>query len=747
MVFLLITLNPVEHTGDHGGGLNDALRNKVVRTGITDSPYGFGSVGGLTNIITRASSYSRGLKASYAITNRTYTNRVMAIASTGLMKNGWAVVVSGSRRWAKEGYVEGTSYNAYSYFLAVEKKINKKHSIGFIGYGSPNKRGKAGVSVQEAYKLADNNTYNPYWGYQNGEKRNARVGNYHQPMLMLSHYFEINKEAKLTTSVYYNFGRGGSTALNWVDANDPRPDYYRHLPSYYEYINEPEMYKYYKNMWETDEAFRQINWDAMYFANSKYLYTVHDANGIKGNTIQGLRSKYIIEDRRNDISNLGFVSDFNIKLTEISTLSAGIDISLYKGHHFNEVADLLGGDYYLDIDKYADLEPFEITDASQSDLNNPNHLAKVGDKISHDYTANINTYKGFVEESYELKRIDLYWGVELSHTTFWRTGHMKNGRFPTSSFGDSEKQQFTNYGVKLGATYKINGKNFISVNGLSMTRAPYFWNSYVSIRTRDYVVDPLRNEQIYSGDINFIHRSAKLKARLTGYYTQFRDQTWSRSFYHDDLYTFINYSMTGVDKLNAGIELGIEANITPTISLLGVFGKGQFIYNSRPEVSMTADDYSWTIDREEAYIKNYYVGGMPQTVASAGIKYSSPKYWFVELKANYFDDIYLDINPDRRTTSAAKRLTAEDIRFEDLIDQQKLPDAFTLDVFGGKSWKVKDYIIGITVSVNNLLDKKDISTGGFEQLRYDSRDIDRFPPKYFYLYGRTYYLNVYFRML
>jgi len=729
------------------GGLNDALRNQDVNTGISPSSSAFGGPGGVTNIATRASIFSKGVKVSYALANRTYRNRLMVTASTGVMKNGWSFVVSGSRRWAQEGYVEGTFYDAWSYFLSAEKKINDKHSIGFTGFGAPSQRGMAGVSVQEAYDLAGSNYYNPNWGYQDGEVRNARVGNYHQPMMILSHYWKIAREKKLNTSVYYSFGRGGSTALNWTEAGDPRPDYYKNLPSYFYYLNEYDKYEYYQNQWRTNEEFRQVNWDHMYFANSKYLYTVKNANGISGNDMTILRSKYIIEDRRNDKSQWGITSNFSAKATEHMMVNAGINISIYKGFHFNVVEDLLGGQYWLDIDKYAGNEPFVITDEAQSDLNHPNRLAEVGDKISHDYTANVNYYSGFYQEQYTFRKIDFFWAANISHTTFWRTGHMRNGRFPDNSYGDSKKQNFTNFGFKGGATYKINGKNFIDGNALYMTRAPFFRNAYISPRTRDYLVDPLKNEKILSGDISFIHRSLFLKTRLTAYYTQFYDQTWTRSFYHEDLNTFVNYIMTGVDQLNAGMELGIEANVTPSVSLLGVFGTGQYIYNSRPNVTIVRDnDDQVIVSDEEAWLKNYYVGGMPQTVGSLGIKYNSSHYWFIELKGNYFDDIYLEPNPARRTELAVEKFSQEDIRVQNILEQEELNNAFTIDIFGGKSWRIKDnYFAGFTLSINNLLDTKDFATGGFEQLRFDQDNIDRFPPKYFYMYGRTYYLNVYFR--
>ncbi|HNS47635.1 MAG TPA: Plug domain-containing protein, partial [Bacteroidales bacterium] len=339
------------------GGLNDAFRSQENYLGLSTNDFGFGGIGGLTYLDVRASQFSRGVKATYSLTNQSYRNRIMVIASTGKMKNGWAVTVSGSRRWSKEGYVEGTFYDAWSYFLSVEKELSPSHSIGFVGFGAPVKRGQNGLSVQEANDLAGTNYYNPYWGYQNGEKRNSRVSNYHQPMLMLNHYWTFDPDTKLTSALSYSFGRGGSSALNWTEAGDPRPDYYRNLPSYYRDLGDQEQADLLTDLWENNDAYRQIDWDAFYFANSKFLYTVSDADGITGNAVTGNRSKFIIEDRRSDRSQVEFTSRLQKKFSDHLVFTTGINLNGYKGFHFNVVNDLLGGDFWLDVDKYADQDP------------------------------------------------------------------------------------------------------------------------------------------------------------------------------------------------------------------------------------------------------------------------------------------------------------------------------------------------------------------------------------------------------
>jgi len=729
------------------GGLNDAVRNQDVKTGITASNLSFGNIGGVTDIIARASTYRKQTKLSCSFANRSYRNRVMFIASTGKSEKGWSFVVSGSKRWAQEGYVKGTFYDAYSYFVSVEKQLDSRNSLGLLVFGSPNKRGRSGGSTQEAYNLTGSNFYNAYWGFQNGEVRNARVANYHQPVIMLSHYFTTNSKTTITTTFHGNFGRGGSTALSWAESGDPRPDYYKNLPSYDLYNDDFDEYETSKHLWQTNEAYRQVQWDYFYFANSKFLFTVNDANGIQGNTASGYRSKFIVEEWRNDILKFGLTSVFNSALSEIVNLSGGLEFEWYKGSHFKTLIDLLGGEYWLDIDKYAEQESFTISDASQSDLLHPNRLVTEGDVFGYNYDANTRNAKLFGQLEFAFPKIDYYVGAQYAFVQFWRTGHMKNGKFPDDSYGESKKNVFNNYGFKGGFNYKLNGRNFILGNAMYLSQAPDFRTAYLSPRTRDFTVPGLTSEKILSADLNYVLRTPVVKSRLTFYYTTINDEIWARSFYSELHNTFVNYIMTCVDKSYTGTEFGVEVKLSPAISANGVWGKGMYIYTSRPDIRIVEDNNAAVVsEKETAYLKNYYVGGRPQTVGSVGVKYDSPKFWFASINVNYIADQYIDINPDRRTETAVASFSEGDIRLQQTINQEKFPEAYTLDFFGGKSWKIGNYYLFLTISVSNILDKKDIKSGGYEQYRFDPENINRFPAKYFYLYGRTYFINLSFRI-
>jgi hypothetical protein len=284
----------------------------------------------------------------------------------------------------------------------------------------------------------------------------------------------------------------------------------------------------------------------------------------------------------------------------------------------------------------------------------------------------------------------------------------------------------------------------LQLNTAYLSRAPLSTNVFTSPRTRNDLVQDIKSETIKTADINYLVRFPGLKLRITAYYTLMEDKTWSRSFYHDELKSFVNYIMTGVDQSFMGVEIGSEIKLSSTFTSTFAFAAGDFIYNSRPNATIVQDNSTELLAQDRTvYIKNYKVGGIPQTNASLGIKYNSPKFWFAGLTANYFANTYLDVNPDRRTFEALDGFVTTDPQVDAILDQTKLNPGLSLDLFVGKSWKIKygEYI-RFNVNVSNLLDDKDYATGGFEQLRYDSSDIDRFPNLLGYMYGRSYFAMI-----
>ncbi len=778
-----ITMNDAE-TGrpvfSNWGGLNDAFRNSVLVEGLGKTYAGFGDLAGLTAYSTRASQYRKQISLSYAFSNRSYHHRAMASIGTGELGKGWYIMANASWRYAGihdqghfnaewknnlyrtvMGYTEGTFYQAYSYFLSVEKKFNDKHSLDLTVFAAPSQRGGSSPVVQEIYDLVGTNYYNPNWGYQtvdeNGKQviRNSRVSTYHQPFVQLTWYWTPNKRTEFNTSFYYFGGRAGQTGLEWGEDKDPRPDYYKNLPSYY--LGHSHSTLEYENQvltWtERDPQVTQIDWDALYNANRNHLFTVYNANGEEGNTVTGNASKYILAERHFDKMQTGNATYFKHEIRPNLILMGGFAVTASRTHYYEAVDDLLGGDYYYDINKYAEnLETQEcFPDTAQR-----NHVARVGDIIGYNYYANRNYGRIWNQINWLVGNFDLYLGAQAEFTQIWREGLWTNGSFVNNSKGKDKMHNFFDPSLKAGMTYAINGRNHIVVNMAFMERAPLFRDIYVSPRTRNTLVqDKLKSERINAIDLSYQYRSPIFKARLTGYYYTYRNLIWNRSFYCENVFQnattsansytseFINFIMTNVNQKSLGLEFGAEYNVTPTITIQAAAANGIHVYDNNPIFSVYDDNNATAyIQNSVAYLKDYHVSTGPETVASLGIKYNSPKYWWVSLNGNYMANMYFDVNPYNHTEEGMLHYAQGDIRIDQVLKQTPMKPAFTLDFYGGFSKRYKGYYFLVNVSINNLLNNRSSILYGYEQLRFNANNPDMFPSKYSYMYGINYFISL-----
>lgn len=714
------------------GGLNDVMRSSMTSSGPEPIGFLFEPVGGATRINTRASEYRSGIRAALSRSNRTYPNRAMLTYSTGLMNNNWAVTGSFSHRWGEHGYDQGTFYNASSFFLSAEKKINSRHSLNFTALDAIYERGVGGGSTQEVYDLAGSNYYNPYWGYQNGEVRSARVRSNNKPLMTIAHIWEPSDKLDIQTTAGYWFGKSGYSALNWYDVLDPRPDYYRKLPSYYSGESDQNLIT---EAWGTDPAVSQIDWDHFYFANRKNIYSVYNEGGIEGNTLFGNRSKYIIEDRRNDLSQFQLNTRASWNASASLNLTGGLLVDIYRGHNFNVIKDLLGGDYWLDVDQFAERDYPDNPEAFQNDLNNPDNAVTTGETFGSDYYAFQRGTTLWGTGTWTGNRYKLYISAHARHTAMWREGLMRKGLFPDNSFGESERLSFTTWGVKAGGDYRFTGRHMILINTLLTTNPPLFKNSFLSPRTRNSLTPELSEETIFSGDVSYVLRSPVITGRLTAYYTRFMNQTEVTSFYHDEWKTLVNYAMTGIDKENYGIEAGAEVGITSELSVNAVASIGQFLWITNPKITITQDNNSQVLSDEEVWIQYFRQSGTPQTALALGVEYNSSRFWWAGLTGSYYDNIWLDFNPVTRTKDESGYYPYWDY-------QKKAEPGFLLDLFVGKSWRFDDLYVSLNANVSNILNNRTLVTGGYEQYRYDPERPDLFQPRIYYANGFNYFINL-----
>jgi hypothetical protein len=606
---------------------------------------------------------------------------------------------------------------------------------------------------------------------------------------MLNHYWDISEKTTLNTNVSYQFGFTGNTRIdnggtrlvtfNGVDtfiggARNPSPDYYQNLPSFYLQDANPTAFQYQQAFLAQEEFVNngQFNWENLFQAN-------------QNQTSLGYNSIYVVQEDRTDDKLFSFNSILYTELADNIQLNAAFNYRKLNNETYARIKDLLGGTGYLDVDFFSEdvvttSNGVVLDNVAQSDVRNPNRIANVGERYKYNYEINASIADVFVQAQFNYSKVDFYAAVSSSMTSYQRNGLYENGNFQGSeSFGKSEKLDFNNFGLKGGVTYKVSGQHLFNFNAAYLTKAPTIRNSFDNARQNNFTVLDIENEKITSFDASYVLRTPKVTARLTGYYAGFKDATDIGFFFTESGSNFVQEVMTNIERRNFGGELGISAQVTPTIKLKAAAGIGQFTFNNDPNVYYTSDDFRpntageirRTFGDGTTKLKDLHVAGGPERAFQLGFEYRDPDFWWVGVTANHFSRAFVDASALKRSAAFATdfdlvpaELLAvggnisgytyndyDETVARGLLKQEQFNSYMLVNVIGGKSWKVGDYFIGLFATVNNLFNRE-YRTGGFEQSRrvgYRDQIQEQsqengalFGNRYFFGNGTTYFINL-----
>ena len=759
-------------------GLNEAMRSKDTTIGMETADEGFGGFNGVTNLHAIPTSVRTGWRFSALSNSALYRLRLMASYASG-ENNGWSYAFNASARLGGNDWIEGVYYRSFAYYFGVGKRLGDGR-LSLVTFATPGERGAQNASTQEVYDLMGDNMYNSNWGYQNGKVRNSRVRRTFEPITILKYeYTPEDLPLTANATLLWRTGSNGYTALDWYDAMDPRPDYYRNLPSYYYMEDEDynrvnqEKYDWTTYAWTHKGAefnnYQHLNWDRLYNVN------YHNPDG---------RSKYALEERHVDQNDLQLAANAKYKVSEDLTVTGGLDLRANRTENYKKMNDLLGGRYFLNIDSFAERD-FAANEALlQNDLdyylaNGAAEKITRGGKYGYDYLAQIRVADVWANGAYKWGNLKATAGAKVGVTSFWREGLVRKGLFAganedgshifatdingqmidltalsngQTSYGKSEKARFLTYALKASVGYDLFGNSRVSMNLGFFNDAPTFNNSFISPRTRNTIVDNLTTQKTFSADLNYQIASEFISARVTGFYTKIMDQTDVMSFYDDSQQSFTNFAMTGIDQRHMGIELGVKVPLpVKGLSVSGVLSLGEYIYTSTPHMVQTVDNSAEVVRDDEVtywqqhpvyipvdytaagvpiydenfdgtfkvnHYQKHYVPSTPQLATELALNYRTNSYWFFELNGQYFDRAYLDMNPLYRTTFAARGSESNPGIIDYLAGQEKFDPAFLLNASAGKSWSIqRKYYIGFSLNVNNMLNNKGVKTGGYEQTR------------------------------
>ncbi|AUC19820.1 TonB-dependent receptor [Polaribacter reichenbachii] len=640
-------------------GLSDVTSAMQVQRGLGASKVAVPSIGGTINILSKTSDVEKGGSIIASTGNDGYQKSGFTL-STGLMDNGLAATVSFAKIEG-EGYIDGTEFKGYNYFVNLSKELNENHKLSLTSFGAPQRHGqRQNRSTIETYRNAESgNKFNPDWGYKNGQVTHIEDNFYHKSQTSLNHYWTISDKTSLSTAAYVSFGSGGGGGT----AGDNTSLFNVRLGG-------------------DDQPVDLDN-----------IVEINQANGANG-------SEAILRASYNDHEWYGVLSTFKTELSDRFNLVAGLDWRTYTGKHYRKVTDLLGGQYFLD----------------DSNINNSNAALQVGDKFSYNNDGNVGWLGFFGQLEYDADSFNAFVSTSFQNTSYQRVDYFQYT--PDSDLRTSDKYNFQGYSIKGGANYNLDDQNNVFVNVGYFERPADFDAVFTNFNNVD-INENAENQKIFSVELGYGLRSEKFAANVNLYRTKWSDRTFTEtvpSFVagQDDF----TANILGVDAIHQGVEFDFNYRPSDKLSITGMLSLGDWKWDNDILDTAIFDGDQNQVATVDLLIKDLKVADAAQTTAALGLLY---KFWdktSITVDYNYFANLYADFN----VLGSANFTETGDVKEEsERIDNTwKAPNYSTFDASLRHGFKLGNFDTTVTVRVNNIFDTEYIAdaTDGDDPLVY-----------------------------
>lgn len=613
-------------------GLSDVTTVMQTQRGMGASKLASPSVGGTINIVTRGIDAKRGGYISYSMGNDGY-NKVAFTVSTGLMKNGWAITVLGSRTWGN-GYIQGTGFEGYSYFANISKRINENNQLSLTGFGAPQWHWTRPAGSNGALTLAewnrvaqympsgmDKRQYNPSYGLgKDGKQAGTNYNQYHKPQISLNHIWQIDDNSSLSTTVYTSIGRGfGRTAENGLN-----------------YAGSYSDLTYGASGGVITTKFRDPVTGMFDYAAVQEM-----------NAASEYGSCLVICENRNYHNWVGLVSTYDKKWFDCLELTAGVDVRWYQGIHQAVVSDLFGGSYYVDATRSKVLPANNPNAANDEWINE--HLG-VGDIAYRDYTGTIVQEGVFGSLEYSKNNLSAFINGSVSLNHNWRTD-----RFYYDNVTARDSIARVGGTIKGGINYKFAKYHNVFLNAGFISRAPKYQAIYMSVSTSNAINNEAKNEKIASVEVGYGFENQYASIHVNGYFTEWMDKSMTKyGNLSDPNQTQFYMNMTGVNARHMGLEFEAKARPTKWLELSAMVSLGDWKWDSDSVIgraydehgfAMTADAKVTEIGAPDHYwakinMKGIHVGGQAQTTANFGVTFKPFKGFRIGGEYTLYDRNY-----------------------------------------------------------------------------------------------------------
>ncbi len=643
-------------------GLSEVTRTMQVQRGLGASKIAIPSVGGTINILTKTTDAEAGGNIYYGTGNDNY-NKLGFTLSSGLTDNNWATTISVAKT-SGDGYVDGTQFDSYSYYLNVSKLVNKHHRLAFSLFGAPQWHGQRSTRMYiDTYKDPTINSirYNSDWGYKNGQVFSIRKNYYHKPMGILNHFWDVNDRLNISTAAYLSIGTGGGTGP--LGANKfYTADYLRE--------NQPDVDR---------------------------IVDENIASGANG-------AETIIRSSVNNHFWTGLISTASYDMDWLN-LIGGVDVRYYKGEHYREVVDLLGGEYYLD----------------NGDINHPNKAAFVGDKIDY-YDDGLVLWEGvFGQAEADFGDITAFLSGAVSNKSYSRVEYFLEEN--NGSGAQAPWYNFMGYSFKTGANYNLSSAHNVFVNAGYFENQPDFRTVFYNY-TNDANADA-PNEKVMSFEVGYGYRSSIFSANINAYYTTWKDKSRVFGYTENGIDQFAN--MTGINARHQGVEMDFDFRPVHKLEIKGMVSLGDWRWmNDLIDVQFFDDSQNLIMTRS-VYIKDVHVGDAAQVTSAASVSYELLAGLRFGGNWNYYDKLFAYFNPEDRTSEPADGKNP---------DAWQMPSYNLFDLFASYRFDLGNYRATLVGNVNNLFDTEYVSDAT------DGGTHDWTSAEVFYGWGRSWMMSL-----
>jgi hypothetical protein len=551
-------------------GLSDVTTSTQIQRGLGASKIIVPSFGGTINITTRNTDAVKGGYVSEGIGSDGY-NKFAALISTGLSPNGWAATFSGSRTTGNY-YADNLQYTGYNFFFNLSKQLSANQTLSFNFLGASQRHNtRYQVPLQTLRDAPQGVRYNVDAGVLNGQQYDPYQNYFTKPLASLNHSWIINDKSSLSTVLYATYGTGGGVAFNGT--TPPRiggaPAGSNTLP------------------------------------NGLYDYSPYDLTAVeKANSasVDGSVTNFV----RNSVNNhdwIGLRSTYNTQLNDIS-LSGGIDLRDYKGTHYEQINNLLGGQYVVNSNYATD----------------PTQHAFTGDKFGFYNVDNIVSGGAYGQAEYAKNDLSAF--VTLSGT---ETSNQRNDYFTYDANDPAQRPlihspwvNFFTYQAKGGANYNINDNMNVFANIGYITKPPYF--DAIFINFTDVVNKNTVTEKLFSYELGYGFKTSDFSANLNLYRSYYMDRAFTQTYHDLQSNTDYYINISGVNEMHQGGELELKYKPISQITLKGSLSVGDWYYTKNAGPASAFDqDHKPVGNKNIIYIKGMKIGDAPQTQGFLGL--------------------------------------------------------------------------------------------------------------------------------